>query len=69
MLVEIVHKLLLLRTPQEKVAECEIRRSRGPELKRQVFFPEATYPYEVEIHSENVEHPGANGVELRPVGK
>ena len=23
----------------------------------------------VEIHSENVEHPGANGAELRPVGK
>jgi hypothetical protein len=24
---------------------------------------------EVEIHTENVERPGASGVELRPVGK
>ena len=45
LLVETVHKLLYFyELPQEKVAGCEIRRSRGPELKRQVFFPDATYP-------------------------
>jgi hypothetical protein len=36
LLVEIVHKLILLRTSHKKVAGCEIRRSWGPEMKRQV---------------------------------
>ena len=70
LLVEMVHKLLLLWNPQEKVAGCEIRKSRGPELKRQVFFSWRDLSIvEVQIHSENVEHPGVNGVELRPFGK
>jgi hypothetical protein len=44
LLVEMVHKLLIYNTPQEKVTGYEIRRSRGPELKRQVLFPDVTYP-------------------------
>jgi len=63
-------KLLLLRTPTRKsrrVWDQEISgaRTEAPGLlcRRDLSI------VEVEIHSENVEYPGANGVELRSVGK
>jgi hypothetical protein len=68
--MEIVHNLLLLRIPTKKVAGFEIRRSLGPELKRQVFFSETTYPslrWRFIQKTSNI--PVPMRVQLRPVGK
>jgi hypothetical protein len=65
-----VHKLLLLRTPTRKISrmwdqEISEVRTEAPGL----LSPRDLSIVEVEIHSKIVEHPGANGVELRPIGK
>ena len=61
-LVEMVHKLLLLRTSTRKSRmvwdqEISVARTEAPGLlsRRDLSI------VEVEIHSQNVEHPGANG--------
>jgi len=62
-----VHKLLLLRTPTRKSRRVWEQEISG--LAPGLLFRRDLSIIEAEIHSENVEHPCANGVELRPVGK
>ena len=64
LLVQTVHKLFVLRTPTRKSSrvwdqEISGARTEAPGLlsRRDLFI------VEVEIHSENVQHPGASGVQ------
>jgi len=65
LLVEMVHKLLLLRTPTRKSRRVWDQEILGARTKAPGLLSRHDLSViEVEIHSENAEHPGANGVEF-----